>query len=179
MNRRSSLRLGGVAVLAAATVVVGVNAVVGGSAIAREEAPVACRDLPHLWTGAVEISYYPETHLVGLVWDDGEHAQVADSDPGCEAQPMLEAMLRDKRDGAVAADRAACSELGELVSAVRSERQGRGQSVHGRVPVSDAAQAAVARSHGISPAAAVAKRHAAGSAIDLDQADAVLAQCPH
>jgi hypothetical protein len=144
----------------------------------EHQSTVRCADLPHLWSGAGDIGYDPQSGIVHFAWPDGTAADVRDSEPGCAAQPGLEGQLDGYREGALASERASCRDLQYLVDAIRAERRSNGQSTSGRVPVSDAAQAAAARRAGASPEGAVAKRHVGSGLIDLDQADTVLGQCP-
>jgi hypothetical protein len=139
---------------------------------------VACADLPHLWSGSGDIAYDPSTHIVRFGWGDGTFADVRDTEPGCASQPGLEQELRGNREGAIASERASCRELQDLVDAVRAERRSNGQSTSGRVPVSDAAQAAAARKAGTPVDLAVAKRRAGSRLLDLDESQRVLEQCP-
>lgn len=141
-------------------------------------ATVRCQDLPHLWSGAEDVAYDPQSGVVHFAWPDGSSADVSDAEAGCAEQPGLEEQLGGYRDGALASERASCRELRYLVDAVRAERRREGRSTSGIVPVTDAAQAAAARSVGASADAAVAKRQAGSRMIDLDEADRVLSQCP-
>jgi hypothetical protein len=149
-----------------------------GSSAPAEIDTVACADMPHLWSGSGDIAYDPQSRIVQFGWDDGTSARVRDTEPGCASQPGLERELRGNREGALASERASCRELQDLVDAVRAERRSNGQSASGRVPVSDAAQAAAARQSGTPVDLAVAKRRLAGRMLDLDASDKVLEQCP-
>jgi hypothetical protein len=143
-------------------------------------APVAvrCEDLPHLWSGAHDIAYDPESGVVRFGWPDGTTANVLDSALGCAAQPGLERQLAEHRVGAEASERASCRELQHLVDAVRAARRERGESTSGSVPVSDAAAASAAEMSGVPPGAAVPKPGSGERMIDLDASDRVLEQCP-
>jgi hypothetical protein len=162
----------------AAVVLAGSLALTSGSPAVAHDDLVACADLPLKWSGATEINYDSNTHTVLFVWGDGQHAEIADTEPECPSQAGLGAALREQREGVASSELAACKDLRGLVNAVRAERTANGQSLHGQVPVSDQAEAAHARATGVPPAAAIAKRRAVGQGIDLDQADAVLVQCP-
>lgn len=140
-------------------------------------ATVRCEDLPHLWSGAHDIAYDPQSGVVRFGWPDGTAADVLDSEAGCAAQPGLEEHLASQRDGADASERASCLELQHLVDAVRAERRDRGQSTSGSVPVSATAAAAAADSSGVPSGAAVAKPGSGSRMIDLDESDKVLEQC--
>jgi hypothetical protein len=139
---------------------------------------VRCEDMPHLWSGAEDVAYDPQSGIVHMIWPDGAAADVRDTEPECAAQPGLREQLDGYREGAIASERASCRDLQYLVDAVRAERRSHGQSTSGSVPVTDAAQAAAARRTGTDVDAAIAKRHVGSRLINLDEADKSLAQCP-
>jgi hypothetical protein len=143
-----------------------------------------CKDLPQLWSGAVEIDYDSDARVVTFVWSDGSHAHVRDSDPGCPGQPGLDEELRGNRQGWLANEKVACHDLRDLLDAVKADRSSRGLGTAGRVAVADSAIAAAARKNpgtadDASVAAITAKSHAGGQrTLDVDQATNVLARCP-
>jgi len=145
---------------------------------------MACEEMPHLWSGAVEINYDADARTVTFVWEDGRTATLRDTDPGCDSQPRLEDVLRGNRDGYLANEKVACQELRNLVDAVKEERKAEGKSTSGRVPVSDAAAEKAARknpkSAGLADSGKLREKNQAQGprTIDLDYSEQVLAACP-
>lgn len=144
----------------------------------------ACEDMPNLWSAAIVIEYDPKARIVTFIWEDGQTANLRDTDSGCESQPGLEAELKGNRTGYRATEKNICRELRDLMDSVKEERKAQGKSTSGRVPVSDAAAEAAARKDPknaqLADSGKIREKNKAGGprTIDLDESERVLGKCP-